>query len=394
MKFVFALLVIYLIATSFAATTKSKAKATAAASEAATREAVSSLKRLSSTRLGKTLIDTLQIELKANTGVDPRPRIRQLLAEILEETQDQIATLNDNLHDSQEQCNEVQTQLSDKIAGLESDISDATSEQVTVSADLVVSTNNYNLAVQTGESLQSELDAAVEVRGQQEAAYNTENARLLKIRNIYAQVNAFISERLEQRQNPSFLQKNNILVEIKKKVLSPDFQAVSAGYGKFIGFLVTKALTQIKQTPDDQAVELLSSIVNIINDLTDHVNQDINARNAIEAGQVAAFESLSEDLGDRISINSAATAAYGLEVSGEQARLVELAAKLEADNSNLASSQSALATSVSECDQVQAQLSEDLSQRNYEVEIIQEVIEIVNNQLTNLSAAVEGAVTA
>jgi len=388
MKYVFVFLAIYLLATGFAAHGKSKL----GTSDSATRKASASLKRLSSTKLGKTLIDTIQIELKANTEVDPRPRILQLLNEIQDETYGQIQNLNDNIAAVRDDCSSTQNQLASDINDLNSQIEAETIEQAAVSADLANLQDQYSAAVSLGQAYQAQLDALNTLRAERQAAYEHENARLQKIRSVLEQTRAFISDRLDQRQNPSFLQRNNVLIEVKRKVMSKEFQAAAPGWGKFINFLATKALSKLKDSPDEQAENGLSNIINVIDDLQDNNNQNILARNAAEQSEVAAYESAKSNLEDVITTTNAQIASLELNIGLDQDRLTSLTAALENNNAILVNKQADLEASQQSCHQKEEEYSEAFSQRTQEAEVIQEVKQIIENHLTNLNAAVESVI--
>jgi len=388
MKYVFVFLAIYLLATGFASHDKSKH----GTSETATRKATASLKRLSTTRLGKTLLDTIQIELKANSGVDPRPRILALLNEIQDETNGQIQNLNDNIAAVREECQSTQAQLSSDIEGLNNQIRADTLEQAAVSEDLASLQSQFDDASALAANYQSQLDALNAIRAERQAAYEQENARLQKIRSVLEQTRAFISDRLDQRQSPSFLQRNNVLIEVKKKVMSKEFQAAAPGWGKFINFLATKALSKLRESPDEQAEGALGSIINVIDDLLDNTNQNIAARNAAELAEVAAYESARDNLQDVINTTNAQLASLQLNIGLDQDRLNALAAALDNNNAILVNKQTDLENSEQTCQQREEEYSEAFTQRTQEAEIIQEVKQIIENALTNLSVAVEDVI--
>ena len=318
---------------------------------------------MSSTKLGKTLIDTLQIELKVKSGADPRPRISSLLGEIRDETEDQIATLNANIQAARDQHAAYQATLQSNINGLQARIQEDTDAQTATAADLADQTQTNEAAQQNGEALEGELEALDDARASQHAQFESEIADRQRLIDVASQVVAFIRERLEQRENPSFLQKNNVLVEIKRKVSSSEFQTTSSGWGKFISFLVTKALDKIRQTPDDQAVEELSRVVNVFNDFIDSQREDINVRTSIEQSAVAAYESQRDDLETQIENNNNVLATSSLAIANDQATLDALAAALEQANNDLADNQSALAADEAQQQQDEEQYSDSYSQR-------------------------------
>jgi chromosome segregation ATPase len=168
---------------------------------------------------------------------------------------------------------------------------------------------------------------------------------------------------------------------------------ISKGYSKFINFLATKALNKLKQSPDDEAIAGLNQIVGVISDIISAVNQDLAANNAANEADRATFEGERSRLENSIATTDAQIAALGTEIANVEGRLAELHAAIETNNGLIVTRTAEYNASVESCRLAEETYAANLSQRNGELQIISEVIDILTTDLSNLRRFTEETIS-
>ena len=270
-------------------------------------------------------------------------------------------------HDQDQQaCQDNQSGLQDAIAALNQKIQDASAEvnAKTGEADAVTAARDAQQSVI--DNIQPYLNQITAQRNQDQQDFEAQDEKNSQIIAVLQRTEQFITERLEARQaeqGSSFLEKNNVLIEVKATVMSADFQKMSPGWGSLINFLATKALHKLKQDEDVAAVAGLQSIVNLIDQLIADQNLlKANAQNANDQAK-ANFETESAALQSQIDVATNAVANSNAQVNTLRDRIAELNSLINASNESVANNKDALYQSQRDCSNADDQYSKAYTSR-------------------------------
>ena len=278
--------------------------------------------------------------------------------------------MNEQHGKDQQACQDRQNSLQSAIDELNNQIQEASAE-VAAKTDEVTSVTAARDAQQSIiDNLQPYLDQITAVRNQDQQAFEDEDNKNAQILAVLQRTEQFITDRLQARQTEqtgssgSFLERDNVLIQVKATVTSPSFQKISPGYGKLINFLATKALHKFKQTEDDAtAVAGLQSIVNAIDILiANHNAIRVNAQAANDAAK-EAFEQESANIQSQLATANNAVSTSNAQLSSVQSRIADLTGSINSNTDTLNNNKDALYRSQRDCSTADDQYQQSFSAR-------------------------------
>jgi chromosome segregation ATPase len=346
------------------------------------------LQKINSNAFGKTILETIQVELQ--TKDDPRPSIITLLQELEQELitdqQEADAAFSENessnddildgIHEEQSSLEDNLSDWEDQQSDLEAELSGDEAELAT-NADLL---DNYN----------AELDAHTAALETAQSTWDSANSRYGRILDVLGQVRAVITERLASRYNAEFIQTSHKqllsnLAQVKENINAKSFKKSSPGFSKLAAFLAAKVETALKDDDDDAEVEAaLTSVVTLIDSLAQGVESErTDAQAAFELAQ-STFDDASSRLNNAISTTTAAIDNLDNQVTDLKARLATVTSDIASAASRLDDLNEQELTQEASFAQLQDAYRTSTHDRTDQLQLIQEVLEIVQNQLTGL----------
>jgi chromosome segregation ATPase len=348
------------------------------------------LQKIASTSFGKTILETIQVELKSKD--DPRPRIIELLEELEEQLIQDQATADAGFQSDTDHHNALVSQIESEL----SDLSDDLAENTQLASDLQASIDQANADLQTQndliDSYNVELSAAEDAWETADEAWQVADHKYGRILDVLGQVRGILTQRLATRYDSEFLQTAHSQIlgnfaQVKESVNDKAFKRMSPGFSRLISFITMKVESHLTQTPTDEDVEAeaeLTSIVTLIDSISAGVEQERvaagtfhdNAAQAWEAasddlnGKLSAAQSSVDNLDNQITDLTARLNTANIDISNDESRIEELEDQLQTENDAYSALSSAYSTSTHD--------------RTAQLELIQEVLDIVQNQLSGL----------
>lgn len=203
------------------------------------------LQRIAShTKFGQTILETIQVELE--TSADPRPRILELINNLLKETQDAQENDDKEHKTNMDACEKEQASLNARITDLGNQITADQGYLATNQTKKGQKEEEHQGYVDEIERLKGLIEQLDTNRAKEAAAYKKRDEKFAKILEVLEKVRQYIQNRVDTR-DATFLQKKetgdlyNSLSQIKETVTSSTFAILSPGYSRMINFIATKA---------------------------------------------------------------------------------------------------------------------------------------------------------
>jgi len=353
------------------------------------------LNKIASTSFGKTILETIQVELKSKD--DPRGRIIQLLQDLEEQLIQDQATADAGFQADTDHHNS----LVDDIEGELSDLSDDLAENTQLASDLQSAIDQANADLQTQndliDSYNTELSAAQDAWETADASWAAADQKYGRILDVLGQVRGIITQRLATRYESEFLQSahNQIIgtfAQIKDSVNDKAFKRMSPGFSRLISFITMKVeahLTQEQTDEDAEAEAELTSIVTLIDSIAAGVEQERVASGNFHDNASQAWDEASSDLNTKLSSAQSSVDNLDNQITDLSARLNTANGDISHDEDRIAQLDDQLATENAAYSALSNGYSTSTHDRTAQLELIQEVLDIVQNQLTGLRSYAE-----
>jgi len=326
---------------------------------------------------------------KLQSKDDPRPRIIELLQELEQEliTDQQEA---DAAHSSDVDTNDdITGGIDAELSSIDSNLSDWEDQQSDLEAEL--SQDQADLATQADllDTYNSELDAATAARETNQETWEAQDAKYGKILDVLAQVRAVITERLASRYNSEFIQTSHKqllsnLAQVKEHINHKNFKKASPGFSKLANFLAVKVENALRDDEDDEAEAALTTVVTLIDSLSAGVEAERTNAQAFNEADESSFDDASSRLNTAISTATASIDNLDNLITDIQSRLSTVTADIAGAASRKDDLNSQLLTQQAAFAQLSDAYSASTHDRTDQLQLIQEVLEIVQNQLTGL----------
>ena len=248
---------------------------------------------LESSKLGKTLLDTIQIHLSSKEPIQNVLTMLNDMAETLQSDQDEADSKHSDFQDKcssdAEYYNTEISESTDRINSANADLSSLNPKLESVQQSL--SDTEANL-----KSLNEQLDAANTQRQSEADEYQTkeeEHENLLT--SIHDAIAIF--QELSNESSSSFLQKRtNVFAQVQSN-LKKAIPTVRSGYKGIL-----KLLAQIVEKAPEQAdQDVLTKILDLLRKIKDNVENSAQIEKDAENQRIAAFEQLSSTLDKNIN---------------------------------------------------------------------------------------------
>jgi septal ring factor EnvC (AmiA/AmiB activator) len=348
------------------------------------------LQKIAANSFGKTILETIQVELKSKD--DPRPRIIELLEEIENEIiQDQAAADAGHQADT-DHHNAVVDQIEGELSDLESDLDENT--QLASDLQTGIDQANADLSTQNDliDSYNAELASAEDAWNTVDEAWSTADNKYGRILDVLGQVRGIITQRLATRYNAEFLQAAHSQIlgsfaQVKESVNDKAFKRMSPGFSRLISFITMKVeshLSQDQTEEDEEAQAELTSIVTLIDSIAAGVEQERVANNDWHDDQHQQWDDISSTLSTSISAAQSSVDNLDNQITDLTARLSTANTDISNDSDRIAQLEDQLSTENNAFATLSADYSTSTHDRTAQLELIQEVLDIVENQLSGL----------
>jgi chromosome segregation ATPase len=345
------------------------------------------LQKINSNAFGKTILETIQVELQSKE--DPRPRIIELLQELEQEliTDQEEA---DAGHDADVETNdEITSAIDDELESLSENLGEWEDQQDDLEAEL--EQDRADLATQGDllDTYNSELEAATAARETNAATWASQDAKYGRVLDVLGQVRSVITERLASRYNSEFIQTSkkqllSNLAQVKDNINAKSFKKSSPGFAKLAAFLAVKVENALNDPEDDDAEAALTTVVTLIDSLAAGIEAERTSGQAFDEADQAAFEDASSRLTTAISTATAAIDNLDNLITDLTARLSTVTGDIAGAASRVDELNEQLLTQQASFAQLEDAYRTSTHDRTEQLQLIQEVLEIVQNQLTGL----------
>jgi chromosome segregation ATPase len=345
------------------------------------------LQKINSNAFGKTILETIQVELKSKD--DPRPRIITLLQELEQELITDQQEADSAFQSDAETNSDLIDAINSELSSLDDNLSEWESQQSDLAAEL--SQDQADKATQADllDTYNAELDAATSARETNQETWEAQDARFGNILDVLGQVRAVITERLASRYNSEFIQTSrkellSSLSQVKENINAKSFKKSSPGFSKLANFLAVKVESALKQDEDDEAEAALTTVVTLIDSLAAGVEAERTSAQAFNEADESAFSDTSSRLNTAISTATANIDNLDNEITDLTARLATVTSDIANAASRVDDLNAQLLTQQASFAQLQNAYTTSTHDRTEQLQLIQEVLEIVQNQLTGL----------
>jgi len=241
------------------------------------------------------------------------------------------------------------------------------------------------------------LSAASDAWEAADASWNAADQKYGRILDVLGQVRGIITQRLASRYDSEFLQvaHNQIIgtfAEIKSSVEDKAFKRMSPGFSRLISFITMKVEAHLSQDQSDQDAEAeaeLTSIVTLIDSIAAGVEQERVAAGTFHDNASQTWDDTSSNLNTQISAAQSSVDNLDNQITDLTARLNTANTDISNDEDRIAQLEDQLATENGAYSALSASYSTSTHDRTAQLELIQEVLDIVQNQLTGLRAYAE-----
>jgi chromosome segregation ATPase len=348
------------------------------------------LQKIASTPFGKTILETIQVELKSKD--DPRPRIIELLEDLESQLIQAQATEDSNFQASTDHYNARVASIEGELSELSDDLAENTQVVADTEAAIEEATANLETKNSVLDTYTAQLDAAQSHWEGVEADCDAADHKYGRILDVLGQVRGVITQRLATRYDQEFLQSGHqqmigAFAQIKESVQDKAFKKLSPGFSKLIAFITMKVeshITQVETDADEEAVAELTSIVTLIDSIAAGVEQERVAYATLKDNELAAWEDAESTLNAAISDVNRDIDNLDNSLTDLNAQLATANTQIEQDENRVADLEDQLATENANQQNLANGYSRDTHDRTAQLQLIQEVLDIVNNQLTGL----------
>ncbi len=301
---------------------------------------------LESSKLGKTLLDTLQIHLSSK---EPIQNIITMLNDMAATLAADQADADSRHSEFQDKCLVDAEYYNTEISEAQNRVNTANSELESLRPELATVQQSQSDTQANLEALQEQLASATSQRETEAEEYN------LKVEEHENALTALhdaqsVFQELASESSASFLQKkSNVFIQvhgsIKKSI--PSIRAGYQGIFKLLAQIVEKAPVQADQ-------DIISKIVDLIKKIRENVENSARVEKDAEEQRVAAFEELSATL--QQNINNA------------QSDIVTFTNKIESLNSAIQADEEEVEQQTERVTQRQEQLNSRSGECNNEID--------------------------
>jgi len=358
------------------------------------------LQKIAGSSFGKTILETIQVELKSKD--DPRPRIISLLQDLENQLIQDQATADAGNQADTDHHNSVVSNIDGELSELSSDFN--TNTQVASDTQTAIDQATADLSTQNDliDSLNAQLSSEEDNWNNVDSTWAAADSKYTRILDVLGQVRGIITQRLATRYNTEFLQvaHNEILgnfAQIKESVNDKAFKKMSPGFSRLISFITMKVeahLTQDESSEDQEAEAELTSIVTLIDSIAAGVEQEQVANNNWHSDASEHWDDVSASLGSQISNAQSSVDNLDTQLTNLNAQLATANTDISNDSDRIAQLQDQLATENAAFASLSSDYSTSTHDRTAQLELIQEVLDIVNNQLTGLRQYAEDYIAA
>jgi chromosome segregation ATPase len=337
------------------------------------------LSKIAATDFGKTILETIQVEME--TSEDPRPKIIELLNELKDEALAAQQQADTDISRTREGCTSAIDEIKAVIGRLDQSLTDDNAELIEKRLRLEDrNAAEHGLSTTIG-GFETELAGVEDARVHNQALFEEKDAKFQKILDVLRQVRTWIADRRDTRYQ--FLQQNQVVTAFAE-VRSEEFLKLSPGFGRLINFLATKVENHLSQTPDEQADAGLNAIVAVIDDLITSFQEEKALNVQFNNDDIHSYEETKGRLEGEIAHNKGALSAIQAEIANLIQRIGELEGAIKSNGELLEGKKGELTLTEASCEEQEQAYQRTTADRNEELGIIQEVLDIVNNQLTGL----------
>jgi chromosome segregation ATPase len=338
------------------------------------------LESIKKTEFGKTILQSLQLELKTGNK-DAVDNILTLLNKLRQDEVDAQTTDDANWAAESQECADDQASLQNDINVANGQIDDNNN-----SIDLLetsVSNNQASLEEANTNLLTSTaaLQSLVDARNAEHEQYLSNMADISNTITALQQGKEILNQLVENSDEESgFIQKKgqgSAFAQFTEHLGNAKIQK-----GKFHGFVVALMNLLNKEIVADQ--NLLGTVISLIDDLIDQLSDELTTLAANENDAQDIFETQQTNLNSEISNLNAQIADLQAEITNEQNQILDL----QNENSNLsltvANKSQELADRQQTCADDEAAYNDRTEERTAEIDIIDQVIAIFESRFENV----------
>lgn len=350
------------------------------AASSAKSQDINYLESIRKTAFGKTVLQSLQLELKTGNK-DAVDNILTLLNKLRQDEVDAQATDDADWAAESQECTDDQSGLQGDIDSANSQIEDNNNQidllQTSVSnSQASLDEANENLAT-TSSALTSLQDARAEEHTQFLQNLADTSATITALQQGKEILSALV---VESDDEGAFIQKKgqpNVFAQFTDHITSAKLKK-----GKFHGFVSALLSMLSKDIVADQT--LVNKVINLIDDLIDQLSDELTTLSANESESQDVFETQQTNLNSEILNLNSNIADLQSEISINKNQILDL----QSDNSNLqvtvTNKTQELADRVQSCNDDEASYNAIKEQRAGEIDVIDQVITIFETRFENV----------
>lgn len=345
------------------------------------------LQKITSTTFGKTIMETIQVELQSKA--DPRPKILSLLEDLERELIDQQQTADDDFKALSLKNSMLIGSIQGELNGLgnkiaeESNLAQSLNNQISSTQQQLDGLNSLI------DSLSKQLEDLTANRASGQETFEHASAKLAHVIEVLNQVRAVITSRLAAR-GAEFLQvsKKELhqnFVEIKKHIESSKFKKAAPGFAKMISFIASKVEAHIKNPSDDEeAGNLLTSVVTLIDNLVGAIQSELTLLTENNQNAADDYNRASQDINNQLTEKTQERDLQSTTLTDLKGQLAQVEADLQTDNARVVDLNGQLQSEDSSFQQLTNAYQKTTHDRNDNLALIQQVHELVQTKLTGL----------
>jgi peptidoglycan hydrolase CwlO-like protein len=349
----------------------------------------SRLQKIAKTSFGQSILETIQVEIQTND--DPRPRLLEILAALEEGVIASQAEADADFKVATDRHTNFLDATNADLAATTESLTNNLQNQNDWSASLAEKTQSLECANYALADLQKRSDDADANRAAEQEAWEAADNKMQTIIDVLNQVRSVITQRLNSRMDSEFLQHAHKEImgtfsQVKETVHSKAFKKLSPGFSKMVGFITMKVESALKQDidADADATDGLTRIIDLIDSLLAGVQETKAASNDHNNQQKESYEAVHEDLTSQISTVTSNVDNLKNEISTLEGNLSAVAGDIERQQTHVAELNQQLVDESglwADCD---AKYSATTHDRTEQLDVLKEVRDIVENQLSGL----------
>ena len=360
-------LISLLITQNFCATTSTKA------------QDVNYLESIRKTDFGKTILQSLQLEIKTGNK-DAVDNILTLLNKLRQDEVDAQATDDANWAAESEECTNDQATLQSEIDSANAQIEENSNnidllETAVSNAEASLDEANNNLAT-SSSALQDLIDA----RNAEHATYLENMADISNTITALQQGKEILAQLVADSEETGFVQKKTQGSAFAQFTAHIDNAKIKKG--KFHGFVVALLALLNKEIVADQG--LVANVITLIEDLIDQLSDELTTLASNENQAQDIFETQQTNLNAEISNLNAQIADLQAEITEDNRQILDLQSENSSLGVTVANKSQELADREQTCADDEAAYNAQKEQRTGEIDIIDQVINIFETRFDNV----------